>query len=104
VDNSEKAFALEIPGKQQAQNHSNSHDVIDGVVVGVEGEVNIHAIETGDERRHHENDGNDGQEAHGVVQVVGNDRAISFHRAIENVGVRVGHFERLPIVDDDIFE
>lgn len=67
-------------------------------------EHNVHAHERGHERGHHKDDGNGCQAFDGEVEVVGNDGAVGIHRAVQDVGVHIGHLLGLMVINDDILE
>ena len=64
----------------------------------------VHAQKRGDQRGHHQYHRDDGQSVDHMVQVVGNDARVGVHRAIQDVGVDVGHGRGLRIVNDNVFE
>lgn len=64
----------------------------------------VHAEKRRNQRRNHEYDSDNGEAVDNLVEVVRDDARIGVHRAVEDVGIHVGHGKRLRIVDDDVFE
>ena len=66
--------------------------------------IDIHAIKAKDDigDRHH--DGDDRKHLHDDVQVVGDDRSESVHRAGQDVGINVTHLDGLMDLDEHIFQ
>ncbi len=102
-----------VHGLQQplvAQHHpaegadGKRHDERDGKSPGIVLQAigDVHAIQRGDERGRHHDDGDRGERTHHRVHVVVDDARVGVHRRLQDVGVDAGGLSGLRHLDIDI--
>ena len=65
--------------------------------------IHIHTIETGNQCRDHQKQGNSGHTLHDYVQIVGNNRSKGIHRTAQDITIDSGGVLSLPQFDLHIF-
>lgn len=68
------------------------------------GEVHIHPVKTGHNGGHGKEDGEDGQDPHGFVQVVVQDVVIGVGEAVEDLPGEFRHFHELLGFNDSVVQ
>ncbi len=96
-------FALEVPHEEDGDAYGEEECKGEAPRGGFHAVDEIHAEETGDEGREHEDDADAGEHLHDGAHVVVDDVGIGVHRGVENVGIDVGGLACLAHLDADVF-
>lgn len=91
----------ECHGRQQYREEDNQRE---GMRYLLDVNVDVHAIEAGDERGHHEHNREAGHAFHDGVHVVRDDGGEGVHRAGEDVAVNIHHVVGLPQLNHHVVE
>ena len=96
-------MTLTEPGEHQDDDddHDAGRDYKGLRLIG-EGEIDVHAVDAGDEREGQHDDGDDGEDAHDLVDAVAGESIGSIGEAVDDFEVLVGDVAELEEVVDDI--
>jgi len=100
----ENILPAEEPDQEKTEGSRQDQDYVKCPCGGFKGELHIHPEETGHECGYHEDNRDHRQALDKRIEVIGYNRGVGFHSPTQDVGIDIGHTERLSIVDDDIFE
>lgn len=97
-------FPSEKPNQENDQQAGNEQNVEKSHGFIGQGKAYIHPEKAGHQGWNHQDNGGHRKPLNEFVEIVRNDTGIGFHSPGQDIGMTVGHIERLVIVDQDIFK